>query len=434
MDRVLELLPEGASADLIEEKAHSCVVRYESNKLTSAGTKEASGIGLRVIYNGRMGYSSINNPQNMDFLVQSALMCSKLGEEVDFELPGPAVYPKMNIYNPDVEKLTSRELKGIGDRIVEGVRSEFSDVSVNMRLRSSVCTRRLVNTSGVDVQDKSTLVDVSVECSTMREESIIVVWKIPTSRTLEGLEVDRVVEDIKTLLRWSEREVKLPFNKADVLFSPDMMAYILLQPIALALSGDNLWRGISKFCGKMDELVFDERITIDDDPFIDEANAFPFDGEGVPVKKRSVIDRGVVKGYCLDVYSADKLGMQTTGNAHREYDSKVSAGAHGLVMSGVEGGGGVLDIISEMKQGIVVCSVLGGGQSNTLAGDISVAISLGFLVENGEVVGRIKDTMIAGNVFELFKERVGVIGENPEGVFGYRMPPLVLKDIPLASR
>ena len=77
-----------------------------------------------------------------------------------------------------------------------------------------------------------------------------------------------------------------------------------------------------------------------------------------------------------------------------------------------------------MKQGVLVEQLLGAGQGNELGGDFRANLSLGFLVENGEIAGRVKNTMISGNVYEALTE-VEAIGSEPEPVFGTRVVPWV---------
>ena len=77
-----------------------------------------------------------------------------------------------------------------------------------------------------------------------------------------------------------------------------------------------------------------------------------------------------------------------------------------------------------IKQGILVEQLLGAGQGNELGGDFRANLSLGFLIEEGEIVGRVKDTMISGNVYEALNE-IEAVSENPESVWGTRLIPWV---------
>ena len=70
-------------------------------------------------------------------------------------------------------------------------------------------------------------------------------------------------------------------------------------------------------------------------------------------------------------------------------------------------------------------SVLGAGQSNVLAGEFSVNIDLGYKVEQGKIVGRVKDTMVAGNIFEAFSNLVD-LSDCPEWVGSSAYVPHIL--------
>ena len=90
------------------------------------------------------------------------------------------------------------------------------------------------------------------------------------------------------------------------------------------------------------------------------------------------------------------------------------------------------DMIKDMKRGILVDQVLGGGQSNVLAGEFSVNIDLGYLVENGEIIGRVKDCMIAGNVFDVFNNIIA-IGDKADWHGSLKAPPFYFRSVNVAG-
>jgi PmbA protein len=91
------------------------------------------------------------------------------------------------------------------------------------------------------------------------------------------------------------------------------------------------------------------------------------------------------------------------------------------------------DMIAAMKRGIVVDQTLGSGQSNILAGEISVNVELGFLIENGEVRGRVKDCMVAGNVYDLLS-RVEGVGSERQWIGAEFVPAICVGGIKLAAQ
>ncbi len=84
-------------------------------------------------------------------------------------------------------------------------------------------------------------------------------------------------------------------------------------------------------------------------------------------------------------------------------------------------------MIASMDEGIIVDQVMGGaGQGNVLTGDFSVNVHLGFKVEHGKIMGRVKDTMVAGNTIKALNDIVA-ISDRAEWAYGqYSAPPAFL--------
>jgi len=119
----------------------------------------------------------------------------------------------------------------------------------------------------------------------------------------------------------------------------------------------------------------------------------------------------VLMNYYYDLQTAGMMNTRSTGNGGRGSGSQPAPGTTNII---VRPGDAKLEaMIRGMKRGLLVDQVLGGGQSNLLAGYVSVNIDMGFLIENGEIVGRVKDCMLACNIFEAFK-RVVAISDAPE--------------------
>ena len=86
-----------------------------------------------------------------------------------------------------------------------------------------------------------------------------------------------------------------------------------------------------------------------------------------------------------------------------------------------------------IKEGLVVEQLLGAGQGNELGGDFKANVALGYRIENGEIVGRVKDTMIAGNVYEALNS-VEAVSDDPEWVFGSaRLPAIRCRGVQVSA-
>jgi PmbA protein len=177
----------------------------------------------------------------------------------------------------------------------------------------------------------------------------------------------------------------------------------------------------------MNERVLDESISIWDDPSVPWApGSGPCDDEGMPTRKFALVEDGRVSSFMLDLQTAGLLDMQPTASGYRSWSSRPSPASSNTVVSG--GDVPYEDLLGGLGRALVVDQTLGSGQSNTLAGEFSVNVSLGFLVENGEIRGRVKDCMVAGNVYELLNN-VEWVGMERKWVGSDYLPAICVRGI-----
>jgi len=70
-----------------------------------------------------------------------------------------------------------------------------------------------------------------------------------------------------------------------------------------------------------------------------------------------------------------------------------------------------------IRNGLLVHEFIGLGQGNPINGEFSVNVFLGYKIENGEIVGRVKDVMLAGNAFDALKD-IAAISQERDWVSG----------------
>jgi PmbA protein len=149
--------------------------------------------------------------------------------------------------------------------------------------------------------------------------------------------------------------------------------------------------------------IFDSQVTIIDDPLRPRGlRSRPFDGEGLAVERRALIDRGVLTGWLMDSASARQLGLEPTGHA-----SRGGSGAPGASVTNVHMEPGSVspgDLMADVKRGLYVTELIGMGV-NGVTGDYSRGAA-GFLIENGGVAHAVSEITIAGNLKDMFKALV----------------------------
>src|SRR6202041_3161750 len=174
-----------------------------------------------------------------------------------------------------------------------------------------------------------------------------------------------------------------------------------------AANGDSIYRNASFFSGLLGEQVAGENITVVDDGtmvFRDENGdgiggfgTRPFDGEGLPTRRTVLVERGILKNYVMNTYTARKLNMQSTGNASRGLAGTPGIGAGNLFLQ--KGPVSPQQLLAEVKAGFYVTELMGFGV-NMVTGDYSRGAA-GLWVENGEVSFAVEEVTIAGNLKEM---------------------------------
>jgi PmbA protein len=132
-----------------------------------------------------------------------------------------------------------------------------------------------------------------------------------------------------------------------------------------------------------------------------------------------LVDSGVVSHFFYDLQTAALANTQSTGNGSRQ--GGLPTPSLSSVVIG-KGDASFQDMVGGIKEGLVVELMIGAEQGNILNGDFSGNVLLGYKIENGEIAGRVKDTMVAGNVYQILKQ-LESIGNDTRWVEGFLFTP-----------
>jgi len=191
---------------------------------------------------------------------------------------------------------------------------------------------------------------------------------------------------------------KIKTTRAPIVFDPDMAAG-LLRALVGAASGPSLYRGASFLVGRLGTEIASAGVTIVDDGTIRGGlGSKPFDGEGLPITRKNVLERGVLKTYLLDSYSARRLGLEPTGNASRSAGDAPGVSATNLYLQ--PGPYSPEEIIRTVKRGLYLTELIGFG-INSVTGDYSRGAS-GMWIEDGELAYPVQEITVAGNLKDMF--------------------------------
>lgn len=243
---------------------------------------------------------------------------------------------------------------------------------------------------------------------------------------LDDAEATGITAAKRAVRRLGARKIKT--TRAPIVFDPDMAAG-LIRTLAGAASGPSLYKGASFLVDRLGTEVAAPAVTIIDDGRMPGGlGSKPFDGEGLPTNRKSLVEKGVLKTYLLDSYSARKLKMQPTGNASRSVGAAPGVSTTNLYLD--PGTYAPDQIIGSVKSGLYLTEMIGFGV-NLVTGDYSRGAG-GMWIENGELAYPVQEITIAGNLNQMFRA-VEMVGNDLRWRSSVASPTLKIAEMTIAG-
>ncbi len=428
MDIYEQLLSQASAAHssaevfgVVSDQRH---VEFETNRPKNIGQSQASGVALRIINRGgKIGFSSTSDADKVDELVDRVGVLAEYGAEAKFEFPTSAEYQDVESFDENVANVSDDEMLRMGQSAIDAILSRYPEALCSASFNKSTHQQQLINSAGADVGYRQTNCGFFMGVELIRGTDMLHIWDgLVSAGPVQEDVIDNVVAKLLRRLDHSQRIVDAPSGKdLPVVFTPVGFVGTFLPPLLSGFNGKNVATGSSPLIDRWGDKMLDERISLWDDPLHPMTpQSHPVDDEGVPSRRLNFVENGTIGEPYLDLQTGGEIGRVSTGCGLRGIATTPSPSTSFIVMSGGETATDAM--LDGVEQGIVVEQLLGAGQGNELGGDFRANLSLGFLIENGEIVGRVKDTMIAGNVYDALT-KVEAISSEPEPVYGTRLVP-----------
>ncbi len=433
MEQILAMAKKAAKeAEVFEIASEETRVNFESNRLKQMRTNQSTSVALRVIKDGRIGFATAAGTADRQQLVKDAVETAAFGSRAKFKFPGDARYPKVNIFDPAVESVAIKDMVALGEEMVAALTEHTPGILCEASVTRGVITVRLLNSRGGKAEYKKSFFGLDIEGNLITGTDMLFVGEQESS--CRPITDPRQVTDpvLKQLDRAKEK-AKSPTKTLPVVFTPNGVASALVMPLTTALNGKTVYEGASPLGNKTGQQVFDKAFSLHDDPSLAYRPASrPCDDEGVPSQKTPLINKGTVRGFIYDLQTAALAGKKSTGNGSRGRGSLPNPAPSGLVIT--PGKTTFDEMIADIKEGLVIEILMGAEQGNILGGDFSGNVLLGFKIEKGKIVGRVKDTMVSGNVYKMLKD-IAAIGSETKWVGGFlQTPPFYCKELSVSSK
>jgi PmbA protein len=423
------------SAELFKIKNQTIPVSFEVNRLKSIDISETEGQALRVINNGGIGFSSSTGEYNLGLMIDKSIATSEFGQKASFDFPAEIKLEekeKVNIYDAQVAEKSIEAMISTGEDIIKEIKKVNQELRCDVNILKNYLEVKYLNSKGGNYSYRKTIMAYSAMVQKTEEEDMLILYSSLESGR-DNLNPGKLSAELIEKLEWGEKIVSVESGKMPVIFTPDA-ALVLILPLIMGLNGKMVLKKISPLSDKKGEKMWSELFSLDSDGTIDFAlGSAPFDDEGVKMKRLPLVEKGAIKNFYYDLQTAGIAGVESTGNGIREsIHSGPVPEVSNLIMK--EGNVPFLEMVKDIKQGIIIDQVLGLGQGNIISGAFSNNVQLGFKIENGQIVGRIKDVMIAGNALQELNNIIA-LGNKAKWVSGkYKFPHIYLKSLSVSTK
>lgn len=426
MGDLLQRLPAGVQGELLTSRSSALSVTYANSEFEDIKNNNSYKASLRVIKDGKMALASSSKPQDEQQLVENALAIVKFGNEVKHSFPGPASCQEIALVDPLVKEMELQTMVDIAEDLVAAVVDYDSRIKVMAGVTRQEQTVTLVNTAGFAGSYQKTGWYYYLGGHLVRGDDMLWIYEMVAGCDLRE---NYAVLKEQVIQHFERAKTIVPFKAGTypVIFAPSQVGY-LLEPFLASLNGKAIMRDISPWKDKRGEQLLDERITLVDDGTLPLcASSVPFDREGIPTRRNVLIEQGIIRQEILDLESSEALGLESTGNGTLSGPQP----HHVILTPGMES---VKNTIRSIERGLIIFDTMGAWAGNPYSGNVSGTISLGLLIEKGEVVGRVKDCMFSINSFKHFRDHLIALSlETKEDGFS-TYPYVTLDDVVISTQ
>ncbi len=416
----------GAQAEIFVMRSQSLSLQVSDQKLENMDRKNTQGVGIRALVDGRMGFafSTVLSKESVEYTLRQAIENAKATAPDQFNiLPGKnvAIGEKETLADVSFEEklenlmLAERKAKDYDPRIVKVQRVGYSDSLAEIMIASS---------EGVEAEYTNSYYSAYVSSQAEEDGNVEMGTSYDVVRDFAKINFRNLGEESADKAVSMLGAKPIASEKLPVILDREV-ATSVLEIVADILSARAVIKKKSLFENKLGTKVASPLITIIDDGTLQDGVATAIvDDEGVPTQRTVLIDSGILTSYYHNSYTANRMGVASTGNGVRSGPSgTVGCGPTNIyIQPGVTS---KEEMIDSLNRGLMITDVMGLHTANPISGDFSLGAS-GFLIESGKLVRPVRGITIAGNLVDLLS-RVVKVGSDLR-MYGSSGAPTLLVD------
>ncbi|MBN8828050.1 MAG: TldD/PmbA family protein [Sphingobacteriia bacterium] len=423
-----------SSADsiIVDDTAEQISVR--NGKVDQAEYSRNQTCALRVFVGKKHAMVSTSDfdKTSMDTLVERAISMAKEAPEDNFSRIAESheitkINHELELF--DDTKISQEKMKELALRAensayeIEGVtNSDGANFSQNKSYFALATTNGFVKSSASS--------NFAISCSVVagKDQAMETDYDFSSKRFFTDLSQPEKIGQtagIRALTKLNPKKIQT--FEGPVLF-PNRFASSLISQFAGSINGATIARGTSFLKNEFNKQIFDSNINIYDDPLIKRGVVSrSFDAEGLECRKTTIVERGVLKSWLLDIRSANQLGLASTAHASRGISTNPYPTNSNFYLEPSKTT--IDELVAGIKKGIIITGLFGGGV-NILTGNFSQGAS-GLYVENGEIMFPVSEFTIASNLKDMFKSMQ--IANDLEMKYAINSPSVLIEKMTIAG-
>lgn len=378
---------ECSEAEIFFSSSESFLFKTVLDRIESFDSSSSSGYGIRVVKGGRIGFSFFTDERGFGAALKNAVHAAKFSS-VRLSFPGKSKYAELKgLYSKKLEKMKEKVAGEVVSMTEISGRSHSNQNLVSYDEEAS----RIINSNGVDFESRENSLG-AVSSAQFRE-----CVSSYSFNSREHFRLDAVSQKAGDYAEKFQGGKKVS-GEFDIVLHPGVVFGMIGEILEGAVDGEEAFRRQSPFAGKIGERVANESFSLYDNPLREGGvMSFACDDEGVPAKRKPIIERGVLKNFVYDLKAASFAKKRPSGNATRSFASAPSLGLTNVEAKSV-------DYVPFVDlDGVFVYDVIGMHNANALTGDFSLEISNAAFLKNGELTRPLAKCSITGNFFDLLK-------------------------------
>lgn len=404
--RVVERAGPGEQIEAYVSSSTSTTVDAYEGEVESLTQAGSSGIGIRVVSQGRTGFAwagSLDDDIVAETLAEARenLPFAQPDEFAGLAEPDGVIAADLDLYRDEVTETPVDDKVAMAlelEKMVRGADPRVTGVPA-ATYRDAEGAYAVATSTGLAAGGRSTMAFVSASALAADGDASVIAGGHSVGRAKSDVSIEDACRDVIDRLVAKVGSTKPESGEVTLILEPRLTA-TLMGLISGMLGGESVAKGRSPFAGRVGEQIGSPLLTIVDDPTNpDSLGAEPYDDEGLATRRVPLISDGVLGGYLHNTYSARRAGVASTASAARGYASTPGVSARALTVA--PGEGDLESLLAGVDNGVLASS-LGGLHSgvNPVSGDFSVSVE-GLRVRDGERAEPIKEATLASTLQRL---------------------------------